>query len=265
MGEAEPSWCKERPATSSSSPFNGCLLDGETDSLLALVWSGRSRSALRTAERCAEPRERKARVGSPAPKAGRAPGASRASGAPSTLPRVSAEPAPFSADARPDAKPAASTPGHAGMRALVLRSGDCLRKERSRLPSTHGERLAVNDSAASSNASAPTSSGSGGSGVLSELHPSLSMSMSLADICTARSVSLIGPVTRAGVGIGDASGPGARTGRAHLLRLPRVPTSVVPFSLWIGPAVASTHWAFAQTSRTQTRARLPAHFRAASR
>ena len=208
MGEAEPSWCKERPATSSSSPFNGCLLDGETDSLLALVWSGRSRSALRTAERCAEPRERKARVGSPAPKAGRAPGASRASGAPSTLPRVSAEPAPFSADARPDAKPAASTPGHAGMRALVLRSGDCLRKERSRLPSTHGERLAVNDSAASSNASAPTSSGSGGSGVLSELHPSLSMSMSLADICTARSVSLTGPVTRAGVGIGDASGPG---------------------------------------------------------
>ena len=264
MGEAEPScWCKERPATSNSSPSNG-LLDGEADSLLALLWSGRSRSALRTAERCAEPRERKARVGSPAPKAGRAAGASRASGVPSTLLRVSAEPAPFSADARPDAKPDASTPaGHAGMRALVFRSGDCLRKERSRLPSSHGERLTVNESATPSNAS--TSSGSGGSGVPSELHPSLSISMSLADICTARSVSLIGPVARGGAGIGDASGIGARTGRAHLLRLPIVLTSVVIFSLWIGPAVASTHWTFAQTSRTQTRARLPAQTRAASR
>ena len=58
------------------------------------------------------------------------------------------EPTPSPADARPEAKPAASTPGHAGMRALVLRSGDCLRKERSRLPSTHGERLAVDDDAA---------------------------------------------------------------------------------------------------------------------
>ena len=197
--------CKERCARS-----NDCKeeshrplpsLDGERLRLSRLLlWSvAVPRNVLSTAERCAEATERKARAGSPAPKV---PGA--AAWSDSSPPRISDRISDrisadcFSADARPEANPAASTTGHAGMRASLFLSGDCLRKELSRWPPLPDQEPPISDS------------GTGGSGVLfSELQPSLSMSMSFADICTARSASLVGPVTRGGARVRYVNEAGA--------------------------------------------------------